>query len=97
MRQLKTCVAIVVFLYGAMYMLMQLPYCLLYALFLYLMLSILRIPPPQPRQVEAIVGEDLWVESEDGDESCFYLRTVAHRGAGLDAPENSLEAFRLVS
>lgn len=97
MRQLKTCVTVVVLFYGTVYLFMSLPYCLLYAVFLYLLVSFLRIPPPQSQQAEAIVGEDLWVENENGDDSCFYLRTVAHRGAGLDAPENSLEAFRLVS
>lgn len=98
---LKSCFIIVIVLYGAFYIsaelfLRWLPYGLLCALAMYLALCMLRIQPPQPHQAEAIVGEDLWIESEEGDDnSSFYLKTVAHRGAGLDAPENSLEAFKL--
>lgn len=100
-QMLKTCIVIVVILYGAVFFsaeffLRSLPYGFLCALIMYFAICILRIPQPQLYQAEAIVGEDLWIESEEGDETAFYLKTIAHRGAGLDAPENSLEAFKLV-
>ncbi|XP_044761296.1 glycerophosphodiester phosphodiesterase 1-like [Coccinella septempunctata] len=52
-----------------------------------------RVPPPNPNVVEAILGKDL-SEIETGS-SEYALRTVAHRGAGLDAPENTLAAFKM--
>ncbi|KAF7266908.1 glycerophosphodiester phosphodiesterase 1 [Rhynchophorus ferrugineus] len=58
---------------------------------LVLLIYIFRVPAPTTEQVEAIVGKDLFDEPEDG----YILKTVAHRGAGLDAPENTLEAFQM--
>lgn len=100
-QMLKTCIVTVLISYGVVYLcaelfLRSLPYGFLTALVMYFAICLLRIPQPLPYQAEAIVGEDLWCESEEADESAFYLKTVAHRGAGLDAPENSLEAFKLV-
>lgn len=57
----------------------------------------MRIPAPPISAVETIIGEDLIAEKEDTDNNVFLLKTVAHRGAGLDAPENSLEAFNMVN
>ncbi|XP_050296888.1 glycerophosphodiester phosphodiesterase 1 [Anthonomus grandis grandis] len=52
----------------------------------------LRVPPPPKEAVEAIIGKDLL---DNEDQEGYVLKTVAHRGAGLDAPENSLAAFDL--
>lgn len=57
-----------------------------------LLIYVFRVPPPPTEQLEAIVGKDLSDESENG----YVLKTVAHRGAGLDAPENTLAAFQMV-
>lgn len=52
----------------------------------------LKVPQPPQEAVESIVGKDLLSdESVDG----YTVKTIAHRGAGLDAPENSLAAFDL--
>lgn len=55
-----------------------------------------RIPPPDPQTVKAILGSSLSLEKpfHKGD---YFVKTIAHRGAGLDAPENSLPAFNMVS
>lgn len=71
------------------------PYGVLTALVLYFAVCVLRVPAPHLYQVETIIGEDVWVDFDE--DSGFHLKTVAHRGACLDAPENSLEAFKLVN
>ncbi|XP_066247349.1 glycerophosphodiester phosphodiesterase 1 [Euwallacea similis] len=50
----------------------------------------LKVPQPPEDALEAIVGKDLI--SNENPES-YIVKTIAHRGAGLDAPENSLVAF----
>lgn len=54
-----------------------------------------RVPPPSSDVVEAILGKDL--SEIDNGSSQYVVKTVAHRGAGLDAPENTLAAFKMVS
>nr|CAD7456551.1 unnamed protein product [Timema tahoe] len=57
------------------------------------------IPAPSASIVEEILGKDLYYEevSEDQDEIThrYSMKVVAHRGAGLDAPENSISALKL--
>ncbi|CAG0914113.1 unnamed protein product [Notodromas monacha] len=76
-------------------------FCSLFVVFI----SYARIPAPSQKVVEEILGLDYYeVKSEDAsnlDKECpsssgFVMPIVAHRGACLDAPENSLTAFRLV-
>lgn len=100
-RILKHCFVNVIFLYGVFSLTAEiffsyLPYGLILVLTLYLLIQIIRIPAPHEYCVETIVGQDLWLEAEESDDSLFLLKTVAHRGAALDAPENSLEAFKQV-
>ncbi|KAF5270431.1 hypothetical protein FQR65_LT05619 [Abscondita terminalis] len=54
-------------------------------------LYVVKLPRPDEEIVQKIVGRYLTEEEEYPDE--LYIKTVAHRGAGLDAPENSLAAF----
>lgn len=54
-------------------------------------LYVVKIPPPDEEIVQKIIGRPLTDEAEHPNE--FYMKSVAHRGAGLDAPENSLVAF----
>ncbi|CAH1109392.1 unnamed protein product [Psylliodes chrysocephalus] len=53
-------------------------------------IAIFRVPPPDRLAVETILGKEL---NQEAGENGFTIKTVAHRGAGLDAPENTLEAF----
>lgn len=56
----------------------------------------LRLRPPSPDSVKRIFGPDPW--SKEGQQQPEALvQCIAHRGAGLDAPENTLEAFKYVS
>ncbi|KAJ1522665.1 hypothetical protein ONE63_001831 [Megalurothrips usitatus] len=53
----------------------------------------LRVPPPPAEVVNEILGPDpIHGAPEKGT---YSMRSVAHRGAPLDAPENSVTAFRL--
>lgn len=53
----------------------------------------LRIPPPPSEVVNEILGPDpIHGAVEKGG---YFMRSVAHRGAPLDAPENSIAAFRM--
>ncbi|CAG9769533.1 unnamed protein product [Ceutorhynchus assimilis] len=52
----------------------------------------LRAVRPSQEAVESIIGKDLL---DNPNQEGYVLKTIAHRGAGLDAPENSLVAFNL--
>lgn len=56
---------------------------------------VLRVPQPDSDAVEAILGPDPFTATKDTNIVPGFT-TGAHRGAGLDAPENSLAAFKLV-
>ncbi|XP_031779201.1 glycerophosphodiester phosphodiesterase 1 isoform X2 [Nasonia vitripennis] len=67
-----------------------------------------RIPPPNDNIVKKVLGADplSFVQKEDdifkigekqqqtNDDQQYCMRVIAHRGAGLDFPENSMSAFR---
>ncbi|CAH2062360.1 unnamed protein product, partial [Iphiclides podalirius] len=54
---------------------------------------ITRVRKPDPNNVLNIFGPDPWTkESELNPEK--VVRCIAHRGAGLDAPENTMQAFK---
>jgi hypothetical protein len=71
------------------------------ALLLFILVHIGKLPPPDPATVEEILGQDPLLQERDdskkGSEGEKYImRSIAHRGAALDAPENSISAFRQV-
>jgi hypothetical protein len=71
------------------------------ALFLFILVCIGRIPPPDPATVEEILGQDPLLEERDNSkkdrkDGVYIMKSIAHRGAALDAPENSISAFRQV-
>ncbi|CAH1173543.1 unnamed protein product [Phaedon cochleariae] len=69
-----------------------LPFTVIFTAALVCLMVCLRVPPPDSAAVEAVLGKELHLENTDGG---YVMKTVAHRGAGYDAPENSLEAFKL--
>ncbi|KAJ8919001.1 hypothetical protein NQ315_016905 [Exocentrus adspersus] len=69
-----------------------LPFTIIFTCIVALVLQLLSIPPPDAKALEAVLGKEPHLSNEPSD---YVMKTVAHRGAGLDAPENSLEAFRL--
>lgn len=57
---------------------------------------ITRLKKADPINVEQIFGPDPWSkESELHPEK--VVKCIAHRGASLDAPENTMQAFKYVS
>lgn len=55
-----------------------------------------KLKKPEPQNVLSIFGPDPWgKESQQHPEK--VVRCIAHRGAALDAPENTMEALKYVS
>lgn len=95
---IKSCFLAVIFLFGGWNILSQIfysliPFGILLACLLCGLVYCLRAPPASPETVEAIIGKELHLAA-NGD---YVMKTVAHRGAGLDVPENTLEAFKMCS
>lgn len=75
----------------------KVPVALLVTGLLTMAICYFRIPPPDPQAVRAVLGCSLSSDAPSTGDDDYLMKTVAHRGAGLDAPENSLKAFNLVS
>ncbi|XP_017771425.1 PREDICTED: glycerophosphodiester phosphodiesterase 1 isoform X2 [Nicrophorus vespilloides] len=95
---MQTCLNFVIFSYGLWYFLIDvlylfLPFGLIPTAIIFVTLVIFKVPKPSNSQLERIVGRELYLENGADDRPA--MRTVGHRGAGLDAPENSLAAFKI--
>jgi hypothetical protein len=70
------------------------------AILLFILVHILKIPPPDSATVEEILGQNPLLQEldskKDGKAGAYIMKSIAHRGAALDAPENSISAFRKV-
>ena len=71
------------------------------AILLFILVHIGKIPPPDPATVEEILGQDRLLQEHDESKNDrkageYVMKSIAHRGAALDAPENSISAFRQV-
>lgn len=78
----------------------NLPIGLCIILIIPVIFHLIRVKPPSENYVENIIGKDPFLlpdEPTGNDENKYIMRCVGHRGCGLDAPENSLNAFNLVS
>lgn len=62
-----------------------------------LVITFVRVKPPCRSAVEAVLGRDPLTVMDGDDPNEYVMRTIAHRGCSLDAPENSLIAFHTVS
>jgi glycerophosphoinositol glycerophosphodiesterase len=72
------------------------------AILLFILVHIGKLQPPDPVTVEEILGQDPLLQERgdskmDGKDGAYVMKSIAHRGAALDAPENSISAFRQVS
>ena len=71
------------------------------AIIIFILVHIGRIPPPDSAIVEEVLGLDpLLMErndkKKDSKDGAYVMKSIGHRGVCLDAPENSISAFRLV-
>ncbi|KAI4457961.1 glycerophosphodiester phosphodiesterase 1 [Holotrichia oblita] len=69
------------------------PLGVIIVLLFFIIVRFLRVPTPATGQIEAIIGKDPALEDTINENG--IIKTIAHRGAGLDAPENSLIAFKM--
>lgn len=100
---LKVSAVLWIFLYGVTHITLQLlqdsmPTAVITVLGFVLTVHFLRIKPPSKEAVEAVLGKDPMFVYDDDDETVtdYVMRTVAHRGARYDCPENTLESFQMV-
>lgn len=98
---LKSNCFITIFIFGIWYVFIDIifhiiPLGILFAGSLSIVSFYLRVPPPEKKAVETILGVNPNYCNGD-DNGHVLIKTIGHRGAGLDAPENSLVAFKLVS
>lgn len=81
--------------YETVYSFLPIGLCL--SLLLFIAISVFRIKPPTAKEVREVLGDDPHLESDSQNtRGSNVIKVVAHRGAGLDAPENTIEAFRMV-
>ncbi|PSN53858.1 hypothetical protein C0J52_09955 [Blattella germanica] len=102
---LWSCVGISFYIYGIWIYLLDILCCSVptagfIALFVFILVHIGRIPPPDPAVVEEVLGLDpLLMERDDkkkdSKDGAYIMKSIGHRGVALDAPENSISAFRL--
>jgi glycerophosphoinositol glycerophosphodiesterase len=87
-------------LYSSEIVCCAIPTAVILAILLCILVHVGKLPPPDPATVEEILGQDPLLqdrdESKDSERGKYVMRSIAHRGAALDAPENSLSAFRQV-
>lgn len=55
-----------------------------------------RLTKPEMENVNSIFGPEPWSKESQMNPN-RVVRCIAHRGAALDAPENTMEAFKYVS
>jgi hypothetical protein len=88
-------------LYSSEILCCAIPTAVVGALLLFILVHLGRIPPPDPAKVEEILGQDPLLQVRDDSKTdsrdeTYIMKSIAHRGAALDAPENSISAFRQV-
>lgn len=79
-------------------------------LVIFVFMKFLAIPRPNEDDVKSVLGVDIWQQYKQSiaeknnendnaviESSDLSFRTIAHRSAGLDAPENSISALKTVS
>lgn len=94
---IPSALTIVYTIYGSWFLISEIfttlmPLTLIFTGTIVCIVFIFRIPPPARAAVEAVLGKDM--DDPVGDNNGFVIKTIAHRGAGLDAPENTIEAFK---
>lgn len=100
---IKFCFLFVVLFYGSLNLISD----ALYSVFapgviavglLSISIYFLRVPPPDDAIVWEIIGDDpALIADDDVKKKNNLVRSMGHRGCGLDAPENTLESFKYVS
>jgi len=87
-------------LYSFEILCLSIPTAGLLAILLFILVHIGKIPPPDPATVEEILGQNPLLQERDsktdGEAEPYIMKSIAHRGAAFDAPENSISAFRQV-
>ncbi|XP_019875399.1 glycerophosphodiester phosphodiesterase 1 isoform X2 [Aethina tumida] len=91
---IQSCVTVTFVLYAFLSLFREaffspLPFGFILTLGLICAIHLLRVPAPEKSSVEAIFGAEL------SEPEGIKVTTIAHRGALLDAPENSLAAFEM--
>lgn len=111
LRILVSCYFFCIFLYGFLIISIEftssVTSLIVLPIIIFVIIKVTAIPRPPDADIKNILGIDIWQQYKESiankndsvtvENDAPIFRTIAHRAAGLDAPENSISGLKHVS